>query len=98
MLCLSVYKTEGKHLLTDENNHDTTKQEDGVSITCYVCILNRLGQLDSNIAIYMLQDYELDGIDWTKVDFEDNQVCLDLFEKVFIWFKISKILQLFLFR
>ena len=38
----------------------------------------------------MLQDYELDGIDWTKVDFEDNQVCLDLFEKVFIWFKISK--------
>ncbi|KAK8706139.1 hypothetical protein V6N13_049714 [Hibiscus sabdariffa] len=27
------------------------------------------------------QEYELDGIDWTKVDFEDNQECLDLFEK-----------------
>ncbi|XP_068476741.1 myosin-2-like isoform X2 [Phaseolus vulgaris] len=27
------------------------------------------------------EDYELDGIDWTKVDFEDNQGCLDLFEK-----------------
>ncbi|KAJ1381655.1 P-loop containing nucleoside triphosphate hydrolase [Sesbania bispinosa] len=27
------------------------------------------------------EDYELDGVDWTKVDFEDNQVCLDLFEK-----------------
>lgn len=27
------------------------------------------------------EDYELDGIDWTKVDFEDNQECLDLFEK-----------------
>lgn len=27
------------------------------------------------------QDYELDGVDWTKVDFEDNQECLDLFEK-----------------
>ncbi|CAL5412366.1 unnamed protein product [Camellia sinensis] len=26
-------------------------------------------------------EYELDGIDWTKVDFEDNQECLDLFEK-----------------
>ncbi|XP_054815599.1 myosin-2 isoform X3 [Prosopis cineraria] len=26
-------------------------------------------------------DYELDGVDWTKVDFEDNQECLDLFEK-----------------
>ncbi|KAL4309084.1 hypothetical protein GQ457_01G005030 [Hibiscus cannabinus] len=25
--------------------------------------------------------YELEGIDWTKVDFEDNQECLDLFEK-----------------
>ncbi|KAF5935050.1 hypothetical protein HYC85_026179 [Camellia sinensis] len=28
-----------------------------------------------------VQEYELDGIDWTKVDFEDNQECLDLFEK-----------------
>lgn len=27
------------------------------------------------------EDYELDGIDWTNVDFEDNQECLDLFEK-----------------
>ncbi|XP_073025671.1 myosin-2-like [Primulina eburnea] len=27
------------------------------------------------------EEYELDGIDWTKVDFEDNQKCLDLFEK-----------------
>ncbi|XP_028779865.1 myosin-2 isoform X2 [Neltuma alba] len=26
-------------------------------------------------------DYELDGVDWNKVDFEDNQECLDLFEK-----------------
>ncbi|XP_073127821.1 myosin-2 [Henckelia pumila] len=27
------------------------------------------------------EEYESDGIDWTKVDFEDNQECLDLFEK-----------------
>ncbi|KAK6132735.1 hypothetical protein DH2020_033540 [Rehmannia glutinosa] len=27
------------------------------------------------------EEYELDGIDQTKVDFEDNQDCLDLFEK-----------------
>ncbi|CAN1239210.1 VIII-2 [Linum grandiflorum] len=27
------------------------------------------------------EEYEEDGIDWTKVDFEDNQDCLDLFEK-----------------
>lgn len=27
------------------------------------------------------EEYELDGIDWTKVEFEDNQECLDLFEK-----------------
>ncbi|CAI0375856.1 unnamed protein product [Linum tenue] len=27
------------------------------------------------------EEYEEDGIDWTKVDFEDNQECLDLFEK-----------------
>lgn len=30
----------------------------------------------------LLQEYESDGIDWTKVEFEDNQECLDLFEKV----------------
>lgn len=27
------------------------------------------------------EEYESDGIDWTKVDFEDNQDCLNLFEK-----------------
>uniref|UniRef100_A0A5B7A9V3 Putative myosin-2 n=1 Tax=Davidia involucrata TaxID=16924 RepID=A0A5B7A9V3_DAVIN len=26
------------------------------------------------------EEYESDGIDWTKVDFEDNQECLNLFE------------------
>ncbi|KAG5255087.1 myosin [Salix suchowensis] len=29
------------------------------------------------------QEYEEDGIDWAKVDFQDNQECLNLFEKVF---------------
>ncbi|GKV42526.1 hypothetical protein SLEP1_g49919 [Rubroshorea leprosula] len=27
------------------------------------------------------EEYEVDGVDWTKVEFEDNQECLDLFEK-----------------
>ncbi|RVW36507.1 Myosin-2 [Vitis vinifera] len=27
------------------------------------------------------EEYELDGIDWKRVDFEDNHECLDLFEK-----------------
>ncbi|CAN6453397.1 unnamed protein product [Victoria cruziana] len=27
------------------------------------------------------EEYAQDGIDWTKVDFEDNQECLNLFEK-----------------
>ncbi|KAI4366093.1 hypothetical protein MLD38_022015 [Melastoma candidum] len=27
------------------------------------------------------EEYEIDGIDWTKVDFEDNQDCLNLIEK-----------------
>ncbi|GLT62517.1 hypothetical protein SLA2020_351490, partial [Shorea laevis] len=34
------------------------------------------------------EDYELDGVDSTKVDFEDNQECLDVFEKVFLWFNL----------
>jgi myosin-5 len=28
------------------------------------------------------EEYEEDGIDWTKVEFVDNQECLDLIEKV----------------
>ncbi|KAI8001735.1 Myosin-3 [Camellia lanceoleosa] len=28
------------------------------------------------------QKYIQDGIDWARVDFEDNQDCLNLFEKV----------------
>lgn len=34
-----------------------------------------------NILIFV-QEYIQDGIDWTKVEFEDNQACLNLFEKV----------------
>lgn len=30
----------------------------------------------------MFQEYIQDGIDWAKVDFDDNQDCLNLFEKV----------------
>lgn len=33
----------------------------------------------------LFQEYEVDGVDWTKVDFEDNQDCLDLIEKVFLF-------------
>ncbi|KAL1563673.1 myosin-2-like isoform X1 [Salvia divinorum] len=32
------------------------------------------------------EEYELDGIDWKRVDFEDNQDCVDLFEKTPIGF------------
>ncbi|KAK2413939.1 P-loop containing nucleoside triphosphate hydrolase superfamily protein [Trifolium repens] len=40
----------------------------------------------SNITIYniVFQDYEIDGVDWTKVDFEDNQECLELIEKLWL--------------
>ncbi|KAG4968142.1 hypothetical protein JHK87_033793 [Glycine soja] len=34
-----------------------------------------------HVDLPVTMDYELDGVDWTKVDFEDNEVCLDLFEK-----------------
>lgn len=30
----------------------------------------------------VFQEYESDGIDWTRIEFEDNQDCLDLIEKV----------------
>lgn len=32
--------------------------------------------------ILLNQEYVQDGIDWARVDFEDNQDCLNLFEKV----------------
>ena len=34
------------------------------------------------ISKFLFQEYIQDGIDWNRVDFEDNQDCLNLFEKV----------------
>ena len=34
------------------------------------------------ISKFIFQEYIQDGIDWNRVDFEDNQDCLNLFEKV----------------
>ena len=35
---------------------------------------------------FILQDYELNGVDGTKVNFEDNLECLNLIEKVESYF------------
>ncbi|KAL1174683.1 hypothetical protein V6Z11_A04G031700 [Gossypium hirsutum] len=43
-----------------------------------------IGRSISILDIYgfeSLKEYDLEGIDWSKVVFEDNQECLDLFEK-----------------
>ncbi|KAL1567092.1 myosin-2-like isoform X2 [Salvia divinorum] len=37
--------------------------------------------LNQHLVKHEQEEYELDGIDWKKVDFEDNQECIDLFEK-----------------
>lgn len=34
------------------------------------------------VNMFAVQEYERDGIDWKKVQFKDNQECLDLIEKV----------------
>ncbi|CAJ1978614.1 unnamed protein product [Sphenostylis stenocarpa] len=49
----------------------------------YINYANERIQQHFNRHLFKLEqeDYELDGVDWTKVDFEDNQGCLDLFEK-----------------
>ena len=39
----------------------------------------------------LFQEYELDGIDWKRVDFEDNHECLDLFEKVFLLYELMHV-------
>lgn len=43
-----------------------------------------LSAIFSHYYDFMLQEYIQDGIDWAKVDFEDNKDCLNLFEKVCI--------------
>jgi hypothetical protein len=45
------------------------------------CIWKRIFLLMLTFHV-LFQEYIQDGIDWTKVDFEDNQDCLSLFEKV----------------
>ena len=44
------------------------------------------------------QEYIQDGIDWAKVDFDDNQDCLNLFEKVrssFLMLQLHGMLSLY---
>ncbi|KHG13556.1 Myosin-2 heavy chain [Gossypium arboreum] len=36
------------------------------------------------------EEYDLEGIDWSKVVFEDNQECLDLFEKIELELGLTK--------
>ena len=51
-------------------------------------VLNRFFNLSNDyennnvLTCFLFQEYELDGIDWKRVDFKDNHECLDLFEKV----------------
>ncbi|RDY10682.1 Myosin-2, partial [Mucuna pruriens] len=49
----------------------------------YINYANERIQQHFNRHLFKLEqeDYELDGVDLTKVDFEDNEGCLDLFEK-----------------
>ncbi|CAJ1957021.1 unnamed protein product [Sphenostylis stenocarpa] len=85
--CFDAWKGEGcvvyfsKLPVTRWKKTTIIQQKTGVTSYALCVILDSVCVLHSNIAIYMFQEYELDGIDWTKVDFEDNQVCLDLFEK-----------------
>jgi myosin heavy subunit len=48
-----------------------------------VIVLNKiLGSFLVTLICSCEQEYVDDGIDWAKVEFEDNQDCLNLFEKV----------------
>ncbi|KAJ8625248.1 hypothetical protein MRB53_033778 [Persea americana] len=60
-------------VIDNENHVEPVADEDSMISNCYA---------KRYLDIYVLtQEYIQDGIDWTKVDFEDNQDCLNLFEK-----------------
>ncbi|PWA83025.1 IQ motif, EF-hand binding site, P-loop containing nucleoside triphosphate hydrolase [Artemisia annua] len=43
--------------------------------------IRHLCKLEQEVRANGLSEYELEGIHWKKVEFEDNEECLDLFEK-----------------
>ncbi|KAK6132636.1 hypothetical protein DH2020_033625 [Rehmannia glutinosa] len=80
MLALSTRKVKaGKDEVTKTL---TLQQKNSFEQFCINYANERLQQhLNRHLFKLEQEEYELDGIDWTKVDFEDNQDCLDLFEK-----------------
>ena len=64
-----------------------------VYMKCYLFMLffNTVKHSKNQFFFYE-QEYVEDGIDWAKVDFEDNQDCLSLFEKV--WATICSLMSL----
>ncbi|XP_051152205.1 myosin-2-like isoform X2 [Andrographis paniculata] len=57
-------------------------QKNGFEQLCINYANERLQQ-NFNRQVFKIpqEEYKLDGINWTRIDFEDNQDCLDLFEK-----------------
>ncbi len=68
-------------------NHSNIK---GIALPpCFPCALQVLHHYPFTFITFQhiihycyLQEYTSENIDWTRVDFEDNQECLDLIEKV----------------
>lgn len=56
-----------------------------------------MASVNSNVIVdwFILQDYELNGVDITKVNFTDNQECLDLIEKVVLILNVDNVLTSF---
>ncbi|KAH0986757.1 hypothetical protein GBA52_013934 [Prunus armeniaca] len=80
MLALSIHEIHGANASIDKRL--TLQQKNSFEQMCINYANERLQQ-HFNRHLFKLEqeEYELDGIDWTKVDFEDNQECLNLFEK-----------------
>ncbi|WZY69758.1 hypothetical protein YC2023_001998 [Brassica napus] len=58
-----------------------TDMRDSLAKIIYASLFNWLvEQINTSLEVGL--EYEGDGIDWTKVEFKDNQECLDLIEKV----------------
>ncbi|KAE8733596.1 Myosin-1 [Hibiscus syriacus] len=68
----------------------TLQQKNGFEQLCINYANERLQQhFNRHLLKLEQEEYELDGIDGVKVDFVDNQDCLDLFEKLSFYLEIE---------
>lgn len=82
VICIAICGWSCKNLPLPGTIHDQVISLGVLMTACYSFYKTVNWEPLTWSSLYFIQEYSAENIDWTRVDFEDNQECLDLIEKV----------------